>query len=206
MKNSFHNIVAAAFFSLLSLSASAERADSLKQAVISFDSLDVDEVTQTRILTGNVILTRGTLTMKSDRALVKETPEGYMSVTLTAGPGRVATFRQKRDGGPDLWMEGQAERIEYDERVEVVKLFSKAVVKELEGGRLTNELDGAYISYDSRREVATVRNDPSGESRVGGGRGTLIIAPRRTAPAAAPAAATPAPRAAAPSTSAAGKQ
>jgi lipopolysaccharide export system protein LptA len=186
------NIVAAAFLSLLSLTASAEKADSLKQAVINFDSLDVDEVTQTRILTGNVVLTRGTLTLKSDRALLKETPEGYMSVTLTSNPGRVATFRQKRDGGPDLWIEGQAERIEYEEREELVKLFSKAVVKELENGRLTNELDGAYISYDNRREVAAVRNDPSGQTKAGGGRGTLIIAPRRTAPAApapAPAAA-----------------
>ncbi|HBZ05188.1 lipopolysaccharide transport periplasmic protein LptA [Massilia sp.] len=182
-------ILAAAVLTLLSLSASAERADSLKQAVVNFDSLDIDEVTQTRILTGNVVLTRGTLTMKSDRALVKETPEGYMSVTLTSGPGRVATFRQKRDGAGDMWVEGQAERIEYDERQELVKLFSKAVVKELENGRLTNELNGAYISYDNRREVAAVRNDASGESKVGGGRGTLIIAPRRAgpAPAAAPA-------------------
>jgi lipopolysaccharide export system protein LptA len=189
-------IVAAAFLSLLSLSASAEKADSLKQAVINFDSLDVDEVTQTRILTGNVILTRGTLTLKSDRALLKETPEGYMSVTLTSGPGRVATFRQKRDGGPDLWVEGQAERIEYEEREELVKLFSKAVVKELENGRLTNELDGAFISYDNRREVAAVRNDASGQTKAGGGRGTLIIAPRRTAPAAAPAAPSSTPAAA----------
>jgi lipopolysaccharide export system protein LptA len=187
-------LFAAAFLSLLSLTASAERADSLKQAVVNFDSLDVDEVTQTRILTGNVVLTRGTLTLKSDRALLKETPEGYMNVTLTSGPGRVATFRQKRDGGPDLWVEGQAERIEYDERVELVKLFSKAIVKELENGRLTNELDGAFIAYDNRKEVATVRNDASGESKVGGGRGTLIIAPRRAAPAAgAPAAGAAAP-------------
>jgi lipopolysaccharide export system protein LptA len=189
MKNIFHNVVAAAFLSLLSLSASAERADSFKQAVINFDSLDVDEVTQTRILTGNVILTRGTLTLKSDRALLKETPDGYMNVTLTASPGRIATFRQKRDGGPDLWVEGQAERIEYDERVELVKLFSKAIIRETENGRLTNELDGAYIAYDNRKEVATVRNDASGESKLGGGRGTLIIAPRRAPPAAAPAAA-----------------
>jgi lipopolysaccharide export system protein LptA len=100
----------------------------------------------------------------------------------------VATFRQKRDGGPDLWVEGQAERIEYDEREELVKLFSKAVVKELRTGRLTNELDGAFISYDNRKEVATVRNDASGETKAGRGRGTLIIAPRRTAPAAAAAA------------------
>jgi lipopolysaccharide export system protein LptA len=180
-------LLAAAFLSLLSLSASAEKADSLKQAVINFDSLDVDEVTQTRILTGNVVLTRGTLTLQSDRALVTETPEGYMSVTLLSNPGRVATFRQKRDGGPDLWVEGQAERIEYEEREELVKLFSKAVVKELENGRMTNEIVGPFISYDNRREVAAVRNDPSGQTKAGGGRGTLIIAPRRTAAAPAPA-------------------
>ena len=189
-------LLAAAFLSLLSLSASAEKADSLKQAVVEFDSFDIDEVTQTRILTGNVIVTRGTLLLKSDRALLKETPEGYMSVTLTSAPGRVATFRQKRDGGPDLWIEGQAERIEYEEREEVVKLFSKAIVKELENGRVTNELRGPYISYDNRREVAAVRNDPSGQTKAGGGRGTLIIAPRTTGPAAAPrAGAAPAPAA-----------
>ncbi|MDN4059664.1 lipopolysaccharide transport periplasmic protein LptA [Massilia sp. YIM B02769] len=181
------NIFAAAILSLLSLSAFAERADSLKQAVIGYDSLDVDEVTQTRILVGNVVVTRGTLTLKSDRALLKETPEGYMSVTLTSNPGRVSTFRQKRDGGPDLWVEGQAERIEYDERQELVKLHSKAIVRELENGRLANELTGPFISYDNRKEVAAVRNDPSGESKVGGGRGTLILVPRRTAPATAPA-------------------
>jgi lipopolysaccharide export system protein LptA len=173
--------IIAAILSLLAMPAFAERADSLKQAVINFDSLDVDEVTQTRILTGNVVVTRGTLVLKSDKALLKESPEGYMTVTLTAAPGKAATFRQKRDGGPDLWVEGQAQRIEYDERAELVKLFSNAVVKELEGTRLTNEVDGEFISYDNRKEVVVVRNDASGESKPGKGRGTLILAPRRSA-------------------------
>jgi len=185
-------LIAAVCLSMLSLTASAERADSLKQAVINFDSLDVDEVTQTRILTGNVVVTRGTLVLKSDRALVKETPEGYMSVTLTANPGKVATFRQKRDGGPDLWVEGQAQRIEYDERSEMVKLFADAVVKELESKRVTNEIIAPFISYDNRKEVASVRNDASGQSKVGGGRGTLILSPKRTTTAPAPAAPAPA--------------
>jgi lipopolysaccharide export system protein LptA len=174
-------IIAAVCLSLAAFGASAERADSLKQAVINFDSLDVDEVTQTRILTGNVVLTRGTLLLKSDRALVKETPEGYMSVTLTAATGKLATFRQKRDGGPDLWTEGQAQRIEYDERAEMVKLFSNAEVRQLENGRMSNEIKGPFISYDNRTEVAQVRNDASGATKVGGGRGTLIIAPKRNA-------------------------
>jgi len=181
-------LIAAAILSLATLPAWAERADSLKQAVINFDSLDVDEVTGTRILTGNVVVTRGTLQLKSDKAVVKESPEGYMTVTLTSAPGNAATFRQKRDGGPNLWVEGKAQRIEYDERLELVKLFSDAVVKELEGDRLTNEVDGEYISYDNRKEVVQVHNDPSGESKPGKGRGTLILAPRRAAQQPAPAA------------------
>ncbi|QJD99613.1 lipopolysaccharide transport periplasmic protein LptA [Massilia forsythiae] len=179
--------------SLATLTAWAEKADSLKQAVIKFDTGDVDEVRQTRTLTGNVVVERGTLTLKSDKAVLKESPEGYMLVTLTAAPGKVASFRQKRDGGPDLWMEGQAQRIEYDERTELVKLFSNAVVRQLENGKLSSEVNGAFISYDNRTEVANVRNDASGQTKAGQGRNTIIIAPRRNAnAAAAPAAAAPA--------------
>ena len=185
-------IFAAAVLSLLAFQASAEKADSLKQAVVNFDSLDVDEVTQTRILTGNVVLTRGTLVMKSEKARLVESADGYMSVTLTTVPGKQATFRQKRDGGTDLWVEGAAQRIEYDERTELVKLFNNASVKNLEGTRLSNEVDGEFISYDSRKEVALVRNDASGDSKVGKGRGTLILAPRKTAAAAAASNAAPA--------------
>ncbi|MGB9110623.1 MAG: lipopolysaccharide transport periplasmic protein LptA [Telluria sp.] len=180
-------ILAFAALSLASLAATAERADSLKQAQVDFDKGFLDEVTQTRTLTGNVVLTRGTLLIKSDKAVMKESPEGYMILVLTAAPGKVATFRQKRDGGPDLWTEGQAQRIEYDERTEVVKLFASAVVKQLEGQRMTSEVTGPFISYDNRSEQANVHNDASGDSKPGGGRGTIIIAPRRTAPAAAPA-------------------
>ena len=172
-------LIAAVFLSLLSMTAAAERADSLKEAVITFDSGDLDQVAGVRTVSGNVILSRGTLELRSDRAVIRESPEGYMTVTLTAAPGKIATFRQKRDGGPNLWIEGQAERIEYEDRTELVRLYSKAMVKELENGRMTNQITGPFISYDNRKEVATVRNDASGQSRVGGGRGTLILAPKR---------------------------
>ena len=178
-------LFAAAVISLLSLTASAERADSLKQAVIDFDSGDLNEVAGVRIVSGNVVLRRGTLELKADRAVIKESPEGYMSVTLTSDPGKVATFRQKRDGGPDLWIEGQAERIEYEDRDELVRLYTNAVVKELENKRLSNQISAPFIAYDNRKEVATVRNDASGQSKVGGGRGTLSLAPKRAAPGAA---------------------
>lgn len=185
-------IFAIALLSLAAAHAGAEKADSLKQAVINTDSMDIDEVTQTRILTGNVVLTRGTLILKSEKATLRESDEGFMTVVLTTVPGKKASFRQKKDGGPDLWVEGEAQRIEYDERTEIVKLFNNASVKNLEGTRLSNEVDGDFISYDSRKEVATARNDASGESKAGKGRVTLILAPRKTG-AAATGTAAPAP-------------
>jgi lipopolysaccharide export system protein LptA len=180
-------IFAAVILSLAALAANAERADSLKPANIDADSTHTDQVTGTHTATGNVVITRGTLIIKADKAVVVETPEGYMKATLTSAPGKPATFRQKRDGGPDLWIEGQAERIEYDERSELVKLFSNAVVRQLENGRLSSEMQGQFISYDNRKEVADVRNDASGETKPGSGRSRIVIAPRRAVSAAAPA-------------------
>ncbi len=174
-----------------SLGASAEKADASKQATIDYSNLDVDEIKRTSTLTGNVIVTKGTLLLKAEKAVLKETPDEYMEVILTAGGGKAATFRQKRDGGPDLWVEGEAQRIEYDERTAVVKLFGGAKIRQLEGNRMTDEIQSAYISYDSMREVFAARNDPTGASKTGGGRGQMIIAPRKPragADAAAPAA------------------
>jgi len=186
-------IFAVILLMLTIFNASAEKADSLKQAQIGARSIEADEVTQTRVFTGDVIITRGTMIMKSEKAVVKEGADGYMSVVLTTTPGRLATFRQKKDGGPDLWVESQAERIEYEERTDMVKLFNKATIKNLEGTRLSNQTDGEFISYDSRKDVAVARNDASGESKGGQGRVTVILAPRRiTAATAASGSVTPA--------------
>ncbi len=162
----------------------AEKADRLKEGTIEFDSADFDKVTQTNVLVGNVVMTRGTLVMKADKALVREDVDGNQYVTLTAAPKGVATFRQKRDGGPDLWVEGQAQRIEYDGDKELLKLFSAARLKELEAGKAMKAFDSEYIAYDSRKEVVIARNDVSGESKPGKGRGMIILQPRLPKPAA----------------------
>jgi lipopolysaccharide export system protein LptA len=179
-------IVIGVALALLETMASAERADATKNAIINADSIDADQVSLTRLLTGNVTVERGTMRLTSDKAVVRETPEGYMMVTLTAAPGKLATFRQKRDGG-DLWIDGQAQRIEYDDKSQIVKLFGNAKVKQLEATKVTDELDAEFVSYDSGTERLVSRNDISGENKVGKGRSTLVIAPHRPAAPAAPA-------------------
>lgn len=178
--------VAIAAALLLAPCAQAERADSLKPLDIKWNNIDIDSVPQTTVFTGNVIATRGTLLLKAERAEVKESADGYKTVVLLAAPGKPVFFRQKRDTGPDQWAEGQADRVEYDERTEVVKLFSNAVLRQLEGRNLVQEMSSAFISYDNRKDALLGRNDPSGADVPGKARGSITYQPRRTASATQP--------------------
>lgn len=159
--------------------AAAEKADSFKPTEINYGGLDADDVKQIYTFTRDVTLTRGTLLMKADKAVVTYTPDGYQLATLTGGTKKV-TFRQKRDGEGDQWMEGEADRIVYDEKAELVKMYSKAKIRRLEGKKPSDEVEGEFISYDSRREFFSVRNSNTGEDKPGGGRGTMVIQPKRT--------------------------
>jgi len=166
--------------------AQAEKADALKDIKISADNGVANTSNNGSTVEGNVIVTRGTLILKAEKAITREDPEGYTYATFWAAPGKLATFRQKRDGG-DLWVEGEAERIEYDGKLEVVKFFSRARVAQLEGAKVTQQAVGPFISYSSRSEEVAVLNTANGESKKGGGRVEFTFQSRRKpAPAAAP--------------------
>lgn len=158
--------------------AHAEKADADKPTNVEADQMAYDDVKQINTFSGNVVLTRGTLMMKGAKLIVTQDPAGYQYATLVAPSGGLATFRQKRDGGPDLWIEGQAERIEYDGKSEVVKLFSNARIRRLQGNKPTDEVEGEFIAYDSRAEFFSVNNTASGQSKPGGGRIKAVIQPR----------------------------
>lgn len=141
-----------------------------------------DDVKQINTFIGNVHLTRGTMTMNAAKVVVTQDPSGYQIATLYAAPGGLANFRQKRDGGPDLWVEGEGERIEYDSKTEIAKLFTRAKVRRLDGKKVTDEAAGEFISYDSRSEFFTVNNAANGTSVPNGGRIKVIIQPHSTTP------------------------
>ena len=158
----------------------AEKADSDQPTNVESNQMAYDDVKQVNTFTGNVVLTRGSLIMKANKMVVTQDPAGYQYATLYAAPGAAATFRQKRDGGPNLWIEGEAERIEYDGKAELLKLFSKAKMRRLEGVKTTDEAQGEFISYDSHAEFFTVNNTVAGESKSGAGRVKVVIQPHTT--------------------------
>jgi lipopolysaccharide export system protein LptA len=163
---------------LIGSTAHAVSSDASQPTKIEADQMVYDNAKQMKTFTGNVILTRGTLLIKAGKVVLVTTPAGYEQATLYATPGQLASLRQQRDGGPDLWIEGEAERIEYDERTEIAKLFSKAKMRRLSGKNTTDEITGEFITYDSGTEVYSAQNNNPDSSSTGGKRVTAIIQPR----------------------------
>jgi lipopolysaccharide export system protein LptA len=179
LSKSFHFLLLALLLSMAISVVQAEKADFDKPTNVEATQMSYDEKKQINIFNGNVVLTRGTLVMHGEKLIVKQDAAGNQHATLYASAGSTARFRQKRDGGKDLWIEGYAsDRIEYDSKTEIAKLFKQAKVKMLDSGRPTDEVEGDYISYDSRAEFYTVTNSTSGESKANGGRVKAVIQPR----------------------------
>jgi lipopolysaccharide export system protein LptA len=155
----------------------AEKADSRKETNIEAELSNVDGKSNITTLTGDVVMTRGTLIVKGDRAVITQTPDQHRNVVLFSNPGKQTSFRQKRDGGDDLWVEGVADRIEYDDKSEVAKFISKARVKYLDGKKVTQEQEGEFLSYDSINDVFVATNTTTGSRVPGAGRVKLTLQP-----------------------------
>ena len=172
------SIVSMSIACILSFSAHAEKADSQKRTNISAEYTEFDGKTNTKTLKGKVELTRGTLLIRAENGVETETPDGGGAVTLSGHAGSQVFFRQKRDGGEDLWIEGLADRVEYDKKTEVVRFISKAQVRYLSQQKVTQEQNGEFLSYDSVNDVFTATNSTSGKRVPGGGRVTITSEPK----------------------------
>ena len=154
--------------------AVAERADRYKPTNVESDRMNYDDLKQVNVFSGAVVLTRGTITLRGDRLVLQQDAEGYQYGTAT---GRLASFRQKRDG-VDEWVEGHGEEIHYDGKTEKLRFSGRAKVRRLEGTRVVDEIEGAVIVYDSRSEQYEVEGGTAGGPAVAGGRVRVVIQPR----------------------------
>jgi len=167
--------------------AHAEKADRNKPMNIEADALRYDDLKQTSIFTGKVVLTKGTIVIRGARVEVRQDPEGYQFGVVTAEPGKLAFYRQKREG-VDEFIEGEGEIIEYDSKADRVKFIKRAEMRRYRGASLNDEVVGSLITYDNGTDVFSVDGGPT--SPAAGGRVRAVLAPRGSA--SAPAAPTPA--------------
>ena len=152
--------------------ALAERADREKEIVVGADRLTADDANKVSTFEGTVVITQGTMRMTASKVTMKEDAQRHKVYVAYGTP---VTFRQKRDKG-DEYVEGFAERAEFDDRNDVLRLFNRARVKSNQ-----NEISGDFISYDMKREVAEVSGAPPGQKAPQDSRVKVIIMPPKKA-------------------------
>jgi len=113
------------------------------------------------------------MSLRADRLVVRQDAEGFQFATATGKPAR---FRQRQDPKPGekegIWLDGEALRIELDDRNQKIELFDKARVN-----RGCDEVAGDYIFVDQRAEFYQVSSGKGTEK----GRVKAIIQPKPSA-------------------------
>ena len=153
--------------------AHAERADKDKPLNIEADNMTYDDLKQQTVFTGHVVATKGTILIKADKLVVTQDPQGYQYATGTAD-ANLAYFRQKREG-LDEYVDGTAERIDYDGKQDLTTLTTRATVRRLQGlSTVMDTVHGSVITYDGQNDFYTAKSgkdvaapgNPSGRVRA----------------------------------------
>ena len=104
-------------------------------------------------------------------------PDGYHTAVAFGSPTQHATFRQKRDA-PDEYIAGDAERLEYDGKSDVIRFVNNASVRRLRGSETSDEISGNLVTYDSGTEVFNVTGGAPATASNPGGRVRAVLTPK----------------------------
>ena len=154
---------------LLATPAHAEKADRDKPVNLEADTVTLDDINKVSVYQGNVVLSQGTMLLRADRVQVTQNADGLDKVSATGHP---VAFRQKVDGR-DEYIEGFADRIEYDGGTSQLELIGQAQLR-----RGSDELRGAQISYNANTEFYKVVGQPGAKTPSGRVRAVIRPKPR----------------------------
>lgn len=143
--------------------------------VILSETLHYDDVKKTSVFTGNVIMTRGLMTLHSDELQMREDAQGNQYGTALASPGKMVTVRQERPENFEV-IEGVGRRAEYDGTKSTFDLIGQAVVTRFICGKPFDTIRGDRVRYNDKAGTYEAIGGP--ESSAPAGRVRSVMEPR----------------------------
>lgn len=170
-------------------SAQAEKADRNKPLVVESDGKQAASVNlgkRTTVVSGNVVITQGTMQIRADRVEIREESSGQFAALATGSAGKPAIFRQKRDRLDEV-IEAEAQRIEVDGGKDRVRFTGEAKMRVLRAGQPADEASATAIVYDQPSDTLTFEGGGPSSSAGAAGRARLVFVPRSGEAASVPA-------------------
>ena len=166
--------IAMAQINLLS-TQKGDSADPEPATQILSDTLVYDDAKKTSRFTGDVVMTRGLLTLRADALDLREDSEGFQFGIATMDEGKRVYIRQEQ---PEEYrvLEGIGERAEYDGKAETFDLIGKARVTRYICGYPFDTISGERVRYNQKTD--TYRAFGGTNSDTADGRVRSVAQPR----------------------------
>jgi lipopolysaccharide export system protein LptA len=160
--------------------AYAEKADQDKPLILEAEKVSVNDVQQTYELNGQILLIKGTIIVTGEQGNIKVDPEGYEYVDIKGTPEEVASFRQRREGPADEFIQGRGTNVSYNAKTELLTLTGDASLKRLLSMQVLDQLRGWKIEYDDIKQY--YRISPPADAKADDlPLARAILSPRRKA-------------------------
>jgi lipopolysaccharide export system protein LptA len=130
------------------------------------DSLVYDDEKKTSRFDGDVIMTRGLLTMRAHRLDLREDAEGFQFGTATVSEGKRVYIRQER---PEFFevLQGLGERAEYDGKEESFDLIGRAQLTRFICGKPFDSISGERVRYNQKTDTYSAFSGPRSDNPDG---------------------------------------
>ncbi len=158
----------------------AEKADQDKPVILQTEKLSVNDVQQLYELDGEVLLTKGSILITGEKGHIKIDPEGYEYVNVQGTPELVASFRQRREGPTNEFIQGRGNVVTYNAKTELLTLIGDTSLKRLLNMQMLDQLHGWKIEYNDTKQYYRV-SPPSGTEPDEWPLARAILSPRRKA-------------------------
>jgi len=136
--------------------AYAEKADQDKPIILEAEKVSGNDTTQVYDLNGDVLLVKGSIIVTGEDGNIRIDPEGYEFIDVKGTPEAVATFRQRREGLANEFMQGRGAHATYDAKTELLVLTGDASLKRLLNMQILDQLHGWKIEYDDVKQYYRV--------------------------------------------------
>lgn len=153
-------------FSIPVLAQETDAAEEPDTLVLS-DTLTYDDTKRQSVFTGNVIMTRGLMTLHSDRLVMHEDAEGYQYGTATVDEGKLVYIRQEDPAAFEV-IEARGLRGEYDGKTEQVQVVGQAIVTRFVCGKPFDTIKGERVIFNQKTDTYQAFSGP--QSAAPGGR------------------------------------
>lgn len=147
--------------SLVTGLALAEKADQDKPLILNADSVSINEVEQKYKLQGDILLIKGSIVVTGDKGDILVDPEGYQFIEVKGDAKTLATFRQRREGLANEFMQGLGRDVSYNGKQEVLILLGDANMKRLLNMQMRDHLRGGKIEYRDDTQEYRVSPPPN---------------------------------------------